>query len=194
MLVGYRKRLRAAAGEAAPEGDPRGLTARDAHPPPQREHRIEHGADRIRQRPSVEDGHCITEGVPAAQESPPVGLELQTSDGLSFQRAHVEHPQLLFAGLSDSARRQQHPPALGNELGLHEQFRKCRMGGIRGWSRQHHFRVRRELDFAHPPARIGHGDAAHLGVVLGRDEYFRARDDRPVLAIDLGAILEECPS
>ncbi len=110
-------------------------TGRDPHPGAQTEDRIEHGADRVRQHASRLQRVGIGQPVAPPEEVRAVGLVLVGGRILGRQRpCHndpVSGPQvgIVWAALAPG-RKQEF--VFGVPMGLHEQFGKGRMAGIRG--------------------------------------------------------------
>ncbi len=70
-------------------------------------------------------------------------------------------------------------------------FENAGCGHVGGLRRQHDLGVGRDVDLAHAAAGVDDRDAAHLGVVFGRDQHLHRRGQRAVAPRELGAILAE---
>ena len=160
---------------------------RDANRAPQAHHRVEHGADGIRERPAVDDRHWIANVVPASEKPRAVRFELQVADGFAFHNDHVRGPNgSLFVGLP-AARRQQRAD-IWHEFGLHKQVGECRMCHIGRLGRQAKLGIGSDLNFARARSQVGDGDSAHLRIILGRHDDFERGGQRAVAPDNLGAV------
>ncbi len=158
------------------------------------------GPDRVRQRPAVDDR------APASRISRPRPRKRARSvsycdaaDRLALDRDDVRRPDRRLARRARPARREQRVE-LGHELGLDEEVREGRVGGVgrgRGAARSRRTRSARSSRGREPEVRDR--DPPDLGVVLGRDDDLERRRDRAVAAVELGAVLarrrpRSCPA
>ena len=173
-----------------PEGDANRRPSRHANTPAQREDRIEHGSDRIGQRPSVHDRDRRANALSAAQEARPVGFELRPADRFSIGDAQMRRPKFGFRRSPLSPRRKDRAEVL-EIFGLDEQLGEGRMGDIGALWPQSKFGVGCDLDVARPASRIGDGHAPNLGVVLSRNKHLKRCRQSPVASGDLDTILVE---
>ena len=127
VLVGQVERLAARRRDQRPERDARRGSRRNPHAAAQAEDRIEHGADRVGERPAVHHGDRRPDLAPAPEEARAVGLELHVAHGLALHDGEVRRPDLGLAGRPPAPRRQEGAD-VGDELGLHEQLGE---GGVR---------------------------------------------------------------
>ena len=142
---------------------------------------IEHGARRAGERAAVE-GLRVLGPAPAAQEARAVGLPFHRPLRPPFQAEDVHAPRA-----ATSSARARPPPAdeggdLGQVLRLHEELHEGGMGQVVGGGGEHDLRVARDLDLARAIAVVGHGQAAHLHVVLGGDRDLELGADAVVEA------------
>ena len=117
------------------------------HPAAEAEDRVEHGADRVRQRAPVDHRDGRPDRPAAAEEAGAIRLVLDDAAGLSLDRRDVGGPDRPLVARSRPAGRQQRAD-LGRELGLHEQVLERRVGDVGRLRRQHDLGVRRQLDLA----------------------------------------------
>ena len=87
----------------------------------------------------------------------------------------VKHPERRSPGSRLRRVASSVPPPSAIEFGLHEHLRERRVRGVGGRRRQHHLGVARQLDLAGAPALVGDRHAAHLRVVVRRDQDVRRR-------------------
>ena len=173
-----------------PEGDANRRPRRHANTPAQCEDWIEHGSDRIGQRPIVHDRDCRANTLSAAQKARPVGFELRPADRFSIGDAQMRRPKCGFRRRPLSPRREYRAAVL-EVFGLDEHLCKGRMSDICSLRPQSEFVVGCDLDVARPPSCIGYGYAAHLGVVLSRDKHLERCRQSAVSSRDLDAVLVE---
>ena len=167
-----------------PEGDANCRPGRHANTSAQGENRIEHGPDRIGQRPHVHDRDRRANALPAAQEARPVGFELRLADCFSVGDAQMGRPKLRFRRRPLSAGRDDCAEVL-EVFRLDKQLRKGRVGHVCALWSQNKFAVGCDLDVARPPSRIGDGHASYLGVVLSRDKDLERCRQSSVASSDL---------
>ena len=176
-----------------PERDANRGPSRHANATAQREDRIEHGSDRIGQRPRIQ--HCDRRAyaMSAAEEARPVGFERRLADGFAIGDAQMRRPDFGFRWAPLSPRGKDRAE-FRKVFGLDEQLREGGMGDIGALWPQSEFGIGRDLDVARPHARIGDGHAPNLGIVFGRNQHFKRCRQRPVASGDLDAILVEIDS
>ena len=125
-----RAARRASRRRHRPEGDARRRARRHAHAAAQREDRIEHGADRIGQRPRVEHRDRRATPLSAAEEARPVGLELRLADGFAFGDAQMRGPDFRLRRAPAVAAWRGCAPRSAMIFGLDEQLGEGRMGDV----------------------------------------------------------------
>ena len=126
----------------------RGFSGRDAHPAPQRQHRVEHRADGVDSGRASRIETRIAQVASAAEEARAVGFELQAADGLALQRADVDHPQLRLRGLPGAARGEQARRCRRRIRSARTSWRRPDARQSASGGRQHHFRIGGQFDFA----------------------------------------------
>ena len=129
----------------------RGRAGRDAHAPAQREDRIEHRTDRVRERPAVDHRDRRSDAAAAAEEAGPVGLDLGFPTTLAIDDGEMRSPDFRLGRRSPPARRQD-GAYFGEIFGLDEQLGERRMRDVGGLRRQHELGIGRDLDLAHAAA------------------------------------------
>ena len=181
--------LGARGSDDGPEGDARHVSGRDRDAVAEREDRVEHGADRIRQRLPF---HCrgVADVAAAAEEAGAVGLVLRLGGELAFHDGEMSGPDLRLLGRAAAARGDERAE-LGKILGLDEHLREGGMGVVGGRRRQHDLGIGGELDLARAGGRCWRARRAGPRRRLRRDENIHERAERAVVADELGAILAE---
>ena len=157
---------------------------------PQREDRVEHRADAVRQRPVVGQRRRRPDVPVAADEAHPVGLVLDGPDPLALDHREVGHPHARLVRRPRPPRRDQRVERV-EMAGLHEHLGEggVRVVGRRG--RQHDLGVRRQLDLARASTAVGERHAPHLGGVLARDHDLHRRRQRAVAPREGRVVLGE---
>ncbi len=165
-----------------------GRAGGEPDPAAEAEDRIQHRADRVRERTPVDDRDRRADRPAPAEEAGAIRLVLDDPAGLLLDRRDVRGPDRLLVPGSRTAGRQQGAD-IGGELGLHEQVLEGRVSDVGRLRREHDLRVRRQLDLARCGAEIGQRHAADLRVVLRRHDDGQAGRDRAVATGELGVIL-----
>ncbi len=191
MLVDEVEHRLAGSCDHRPEGDAHDRAGRDPHAAAQGEDRIEHGADRVRQRPAVDHRDRRSDAVAAAEEAGPVGLDLRLSHGLAIDDGQMRRPDFRLARRRAAAASPGWRPTSARYSVSTNSFDEGRMRDVVGLRRQHQLGIGGDVDLARPAAGIGDRDAADLGIVLGRDEHLQRGRERSVAAREFGAILVE---
>ena len=127
---------------------------RDPHAAAQGEDRIEHGADRVRERPAVDHrdrpfGRCGRGRGTGPCRSPPRAFPRRSPSTTARCAAQISW----LARRAPSPRRQDGAD-VGEIFGLDEQLRKGRMRDVGGLGRQHELGIGRDVDLAHAGAGI----------------------------------------
>ena len=102
---------------------------RDVNDAAQAHHRVENGADRVRERPAVDHGNRTAEIAGAADETRAVGFILQLAGRIAFDDKDVRQPDGRFLRRTLATRGQQHAD-IRDEFGFDEQIRKSGMGFV----------------------------------------------------------------
>ena len=190
QLVDEIQKLGPRGCDDGPEGDPRDPAGRDHHASSEREDRIEHGPDRVRQRSAVRDAGRRADRPAPADEASPVRLVLRIVDDVALHDGEMGGEHLRLAVRARTARGDERTE-LGDMLGLHEHFGERRMRGVGGRRRQNQLGVGREFDLARLASAVGQGDAADLAVVLAGDQDVHDGRQRAVATEELGVVLAE---
>ena len=190
VLVGQVERFAARRRDQRPERYAHRGARRNPHAAAKTEDRIEHGTDRVGERPAVHHGDRRPDLAPAAEKTRPIGLELHVAHALAFHNGEVRRPDLRLAGRPPPPRGQKGAD-IGDELRLHEQLGEGRVRRVGCGRRQHDLGVRGQLDLPGTASEVRNRHAANLGIVLGRDRHFECCRDRPVAPDDFGSILGE---
>ena len=131
----------------------------------QADDRVQHGPRGAGEGPPVE-GHRILGAAAAAQEPLAVGFPFHRPLHPPVHAQHVDRPHAgLVPGAGSPGANQG--GALGQVLGFHEELAEGGVGQVLADRRQGDLGVARDLELARPVALVGHGQAAHLDVVLG---------------------------
>ena len=162
-----------------------------AHAAAQGEDRIEHGADRVGERPAVDHRDRRSDAVAAAEEAGPVGLHLRLPHGLAIDDGEMRGPDFRLARRAPPPRRQDGARRRRDTRSRRTASKKAGCATSAAWRRQHELGIGGDVDLARAVAGIGDRDAADLGIVLGRDEHLQRRRERSVAPGELGAILVE---
>ena len=175
ILVGHRQRAIPAYGHPRREGQAQETTGGQTDALSQADDRVQHGPRGAREGPPVE-GHRILGAAAAAQEPPAVGLPFHRPLHPPLHAQHVDRPHAgLLPGAGSSGA--DKGGALWQVLGLDEELAEDGMGQVFGDRGQGDLGVARDLELARPVALVGHGQAAHLDVVLGGDRDVELRRD-----------------
>ena len=111
--------------------------------------------------------------VPASEKPGAIRFILQFTHGFAFDHDHLGSPHRRFLIRSPAARGEQRAD-LRHEFRLHKQIRKGRMGHIGGLRSQGQLGVGGDFQIARPYPHIGHGDAPHFRIILGRHHDLEA--------------------
>ena len=153
MLVDQIERFARERRDQRPERDARRGARRNPHAAAQAEDRIEHGADRVGERPAVDHRRSACESSrPRPRKRARSVSNCTSPDGLAFDDGEMRRPDLRVAGRAPPPRGQQRAD-IGDELRLHEQLGEGRMRGVGRVRRQHDFGVRGQLDLARAGCR-----------------------------------------
>jgi hypothetical protein len=190
MLVGKVEHGSAGRGDHRPEGDTHDGAGCDAHAAAQGEDRIEHDADRIRERPPVDHGDRRANAAATADETGSVGLHLRLAHAVAVDGGEVRGPDLGLVWRPPPPRRQE-DARVDEILGLDEQFGKGRMRDIRRLRRQHQFGIRGDVELSRPVPGVQNRHTSDLRCVFGRDENLQGRRQRAIATREFGAVLLE---
>ena len=161
-----------------------------ADPAAEAEDRVEHRADRVRQRPPVDHRRPASgPNGPGRGSAPGRSRTGSTAPLVLLDRGDVRGPDRRLVAAIVGRRVASSAPMLGDELGLHEQVLEGRVGDVGRLRCEGDLGVRRQLDLARLRAEVGQRHAPDLGVVLGRDDDRQAGRDRAVAARELGVVL-----
>ena len=106
MLVDEVKQRFARWCDHGPKGDVHDRAGPNPQAPAQGEDRIEHGADRVRERPAVDRRDRRSYTAAAAEEPSPIGFHLGLSHGAAIDDSEMCSPDFWLARGSPSPRRQ----------------------------------------------------------------------------------------
>ena len=188
IVVAVRQRHRGLArrGRAGGERQADVAAGREPDALAQADDGIQDDPGRARQRIAVERERIL--GAAAApEEARPVGLPLERPLGPALERQDVDRPDRRLVAARPAVAQER--PALGQELGLDEELGEGRVGQVVGRRGEHDLGVAGHLELARPVAEVGHGQAAHLDVVLGRDRDVELGGDVLVAAAGGFAVL-----
>ena len=162
----------------------------NTHGAAQAQDRVQHGTNRIRERPAVHHRHRIAQGAGASYETRAIGFKLQFPDGFSVRNQNVRDPDrsLVFGAL---APRGDERADVWHELGFDEQLRESGMSDVGCLRRERKFRVGCDLNIARANAHVAERDTADFRVVFGGNNHFQSRSERAIAADDFGVIFEE---
>ena len=190
MLVdGIEQRL-ARGRHHRPEGDARRAAGRNAQPPAQREHRVEHG-------PTVLDSRRPSIAAMALPTSLPRPRKRARSVSISTSPIASPSTTARWAAHSSRLVRAAAPARRQDGAGRRQDTRSARRAWRRPGARrrrrrrQHDLGVGGDLDVARLAARVGDRHAPHLGVVLRRHDDVEGGGERAVAPHELRAILGE---
>ena len=130
-----------------PERHANGRARRNANTPADREDRIEHSPDGVRERPAVDNGDRRADAVAATEEPRPVGLKFRRAHGLAVDDGQMRGPDFRLGRRSPAPRR-QNGADIGEIFGFDEQLREGRMRDVGALRRQNEFGVGGDFDLA----------------------------------------------
>ena len=140
VLVGQVQDLLARLGDDRREDRVGGRPRGEPDPAAEAEDRVQHRADRVRERTPVDDRDRRADRPTPAEEAGPIGLVLDDPAGLLLDRRDVRGPDRRLVAGSWTAGRQEGAD-LGDELGLHEQVLEGRVSDIGRLRREDDLRV-----------------------------------------------------
>ena len=123
-------------------------------------------------RPPIDRRGRRANAAAAPEEPRAIGLELALADGLAVDHRQVRGPDLRLGRRAPPPRRQYRAQA-GQMLGLDEQFGERRVRDVGGLRRQRQLGVGGYFDLARLIAEVRDRHAAHLRVVLGRNQHLQ---------------------
>ena len=189
VLVGEVEHLLARLGDDRGEDRVDGRAGREADPAAEAEDRVEHRADGVRQRTSVDHRDRRADRAAAAEEAGSVGLVLDDRRRPAPRRPRRAPPRSAArrstaAGASPAARRCSATNSVCTNRFWKAGWATSAACGARTISAYDVSSISRALR-----AEVGQRDPADLGVVLGRDDDRQAGRDRAVAPGELGVVL-----
>ncbi len=190
VLVHQVQHLLSRRGDQRPERDPCRGPRGESHAAREAEDRVEHRSDRSGREWIARQCRGGARLPAASDEGGAIRLEAPGPDGVALDDGEMRSPGARFMWRAPAACRQQRADRR-QVLGLHEELGEGRMRLVGGARRQHEFRIRRDFDRAHAIAHVRQGDAANLGVALGRHDHVERRRQVAVATHELGPVLAE---
>ncbi|MCY1536535.1 hypothetical protein D9M68_719950 [compost metagenome] len=187
MLVDQGQQIGMRRRNDGPEGYPRAASGRNPHALPEREDRVEHGTDRIRERQSGCDDRARGGRTAVFEKPRPVGLILRIGDKIAFHHAEVGRPHGWFRGRAKAACCGQRA-GFRQVSGLDEHPGEGRMRVIGRARSERQFGVGSQFDFTWAASVVDQRYAADLAVVLAGNQDFQDGCQAAVVSHELSAI------
>ena len=190
ILLSEGDRLLARFGNAGSKDDLGSFIRLEANAATQTENRIEHGADRIRKRAILDDRNRVCGRVPPAEKTRTVSFKLNPADRIAAGRQHVHAPNGLVLCRTRTPMGQQRV-VRRVKFSFNEQVAERGMGEVVSAWGQHDFGIAGQFDFARAIRIIRQRNAAHLGIVFGRNNHFHVGNDAGVTPPKIGFVLRK---
>ena len=189
LVDNVEQRLARGSGHG-PERNMNDRAGRDPHTAAQGKDWIEHNADRVRERPTIDHRDRPSDAIAASEETGPVGLDLLLTDGFTVDDGEMSSPDFVLCRPTPSAGRQDGTD-VGEIFGLYEQLGKRRMRIVGGLACQHQLGIGGDIDLSRGGAGIRDRNTSNLGIVFRRNEHFHGGRERSVTAREFGPIFIE---